>query len=163
MIPGESLLKINLRWFNPAVRETLIKGIRSINEAIARSYGMPENQLPTLTMKGSTTPLINDKALVDRLNPQLANLVGQKGLIEDFPATTASEDAHLLKGDNQDIQFDYAFVGIAEPALFAKAQSEGKTVPFSNHNANFQVDLNAIPLGTKVASTMVMELLGGTK
>jgi amidohydrolase len=160
VIPGESLLKINLRWFHPAVRETMIKGIRSINEAIARSYGMPENQLPTLTMKGSTTPLINDKALVDRLNPQLANLVGQKGLIEDFPATTASEDAHLLKGDNPDIQFDYAFVGIADPTLFAKARAEGKMVPFSNHNANFQVDLNAIPLGAKVASVMVMELLG---
>jgi hippurate hydrolase len=163
VIPGESLLKINLRWFKPEVRETLIKGIRSVNEAIARSYGMPENQLPTFTMKGSTTPLINDKSLVDRLNAQLVNLVGQKGLIADFAATTGSEDAHLLKGDHQNVQFDYALVGIAEPALFAKAQAEGKMVPFSNHNANFQVDLNAIPLGTKVASVMVMELLGSTK
>ncbi len=159
VIPGESLLKINLRWFNPAVRETLIKGIRSVNESIARAYGMPEEQLPTITLKGSTTPLVNDKSLVDRLNAQLVNLVGQKGMIAEFPATTGSEDAHLLKGDNKDIQFDYAFVGIAEPALFAKAQAEGKMVPFSNHNANFQVDLNAIPFGTKVASVMTMELL----
>jgi hippurate hydrolase len=159
VIPGESLLKITLRWFNPAVRETMIKGIRSVNEAIARSYGMPKDQLPTLTMKGSTTPLVNDKSLVERLNAQLVNLVGQKGLIVEFPATTGAEDAHLLKGDNKNIQFDYAFVGIAEPALFAKARAEGKMVPFSNHNANFQVDLNAIPFGAKVATLMTMELL----
>jgi amidohydrolase len=163
VIPGESLLKINLRWFNPAVPETMIKGIRSVNEAIARAYGMPEDQLPTITFKGSSTPLINDKALVERLNVQLVNLVGQKALIDDFPATTGSEDAHLLKGDNQEIQLDYAFVGIADPTLFAKAQAEGKMVPFSNHNANFQVDLNAVPFGAKVASVMAMELLGNAK
>jgi len=38
VIPGEASLGINLRWFNPAVRETLIQGIRAVNEAIVRSY-----------------------------------------------------------------------------------------------------------------------------
>jgi hippurate hydrolase len=163
VIPGESLVKINLRWFNPAVRETMIKGIRSINAAIARSYGMPENQLPTFTQKGTAPPLVNDKTLVDRLNPQLVNLVGPKALLESLPATTGSEDVQLLVGDNKEIQLDFAFVGVADPALFAKAQAEGKLVPFSNHNANFQVDLNAIPVGAKVASVMAMELLTSTK
>jgi amidohydrolase len=163
VIPGESLVKINLRWFNPAVRETMIKGIRSVNAAIARSYGMPDNQLPTFTLKGTAPPLINDKALVDRLNPQLVNLVGAKSLLESAPATTASEDVQLLKGDNQALPLDFAFVGIADPALFAKAQAEGKLVPFSNHNANFQVDLNSIPMGTKVGTVMAMELLTGAK
>jgi amidohydrolase len=163
VIPGESLLKVNLRWFNPAVRETMLKGIRSVNNSIARAYGMPENQLPSLTMKGTAPPLVNDTALVDRLNPQLVNLIGQKGLIESIPATTGSEDVGLLKGDHQTVKLDFAFVGIAEPALFAKAQAEGKLVPFSNHNANFQVDLNAIPLGAKVASVMAMELLTSAK
>ncbi len=159
VIPGESLVKVNLRWFNPAVRETMLKGIRAVNEAIARSYGMPDNQLPTLTMKGGAPPLVNDKELVDRLNPQLVNLVGAVALFESLPATTASEDITLLKGGNDTIKLDFAFVGIADPALVAKAQASGQRVPFSNHNANFQVDLNAIPLGAKVASVMTMELL----
>ncbi len=163
VIPGESLVKLNLRWFNPAVRETMLKGIRSVNEAIARSYGMPENQLPSLTMKGGAPPLVNDKALVDRLNPQLVNLVGSKALLESVPATTGSEDVQLLMGDNKEIKLDFAFVGVADPALFAKAQAEGLLVPFSNHNANFQVDLNAIPFGTKVGSVMAMELLASAK
>lgn len=163
VIPGESLVKINLRWFNPAVRETMIKGIRAINQAIAHSYGMPDNQLPTFTMKGNAPPLVNDKALVDRMNPQLVNLVGQKALLESVPATTGSEDVQLLMTDHKDIKMDFAFVGVADPALVAKAQAAGQLVPFSNHNANFQVDLNAIPFGTKVASVMVMELLANAK
>jgi hypothetical protein len=32
-------------------------------------------------------------------------------------------------------------------------------VPFSNHNPNFQVDLNAIPFGTKVAAVMTIAFL----
>jgi amidohydrolase len=159
VIPEESLLKLSLRWFNPAVRDTMVRGIRSVNESLARAYGMPEDQLPTLTEKGGTTPLVNDPAVIERINPQLANLVGANRLITTFPGTTGSEDAHLLKGDHETIQFGFLFVGIAEPALFAKAQAEGKMVPFSNHNPDFQVDLNAIPFGTKVAAMMTMEFL----
>lgn len=159
VIPEESLLKLNLRWFNPAVRETMLRGIRSVNESLARAYGVPEDRLPTLTEKSSTTPLANDAAVIDRINPQLVNLVGANNLITNFPGTTGSEDAHLLKGDYETVQFGYIFVGVAEPALFAQAQAEGKIVPFSNHNPNFQVDLNAIPFGTKVAAVMTMEFL----
>lgn len=159
VIPGEALLKLSLRWFNPEVRQTMLQGIQSINQSIARSYGMPEDQLPTLITKGGTTPMVNDQAVIDRINPQLANLVGANRLITVFPGTTGSEDAHLLKGDNQNVQFGFVFVGVAEPALFAQAQAEGKTVPFSNHNSNFQVDLNAVPFGTKVATVMTIELL----
>lgn len=160
VIPDESVLKLSLRWFKPEVRKTMISGIRSVNESIARAYGLPEDRMPTLAEKSGTTPMVNDKAVIDRINPQLANLLGPNKLIAaEFPGTTGSEDVHLLKGDNKNIQFGFAFVGVAEPALFAKAQAEGKMVPFSNHNPNFQVDLNAIPLGAKVASVMTMELL----
>lgn len=159
VIPEESRLKINLRWFNPAVKETMVKGIGSINESLARAYGMPEDKLPTLTEKSSTTPLVNDKAMTDRISLQLRNLINSDQLITSFTGSTASEDIHLLKGDHDTIQFAYIFVGVAEPALFAKAQAEGKTVPFSNHNPTFQVDLNAIPFGTKVAAVMTMGFL----
>jgi len=159
VIPEQALLKLSLRSFKPEVRETMLKGIVSVNKSIARAYGMPEDQLPTLTIKGGSPPLVNDKELIDRINHQLANLVGANKIITDFPGTTGSEDIHQLKGDNKNIQLAFVFVGVADPSLFAKAKAEGKTVPFSNHNPNFQVDLNAIPFGTKVASTMTMELM----
>ncbi|MGV2830870.1 amidohydrolase [Myxosarcina sp. GI1(2024)] len=159
VIPEESLLKINLRWFNPAVRETLLKGIHSVNVSLAKAYGLPEDKLPTITEGSSTTPLVNDEAAIERINAHILNLVGSDKLLTTFPGSTASEDAHLLKGDYDTIQFGYIYVGIAEPNLFAKARAEGKTVPFTNHNPNFQVDLNAIPFGTKVAAVMTMGFL----
>jgi hippurate hydrolase len=134
VIPGEALLKLSLRWFNPDVRKTMVAGIKAVNESLARAYGMPEDQLPTLITKGGTTPMVNDKDVINRINPQLANLVGSDRLIAEFTGTTGSEDVHLLKGDNQNIQFGFVFVGVAEPAIFAKAKAEGKMVPFSNHN-----------------------------
>ncbi|MGQ9873473.1 hypothetical protein [Leptodesmis sp.] len=97
--------------------------------------------------------------MIDRINPQLANLVGTDKLLIDFPATTGSEDVQLLKGDNKNVQFAFIHVGTANPALVAKARAEGKTVSFSNYNPNCQVDLNAIPFGTKVASLMAIEFL----
>jgi len=36
----------------------LIAGIRAVSNGIARAYGMPEDQLPLITMKGGSTPLI---------------------------------------------------------------------------------------------------------
>lgn len=38
-------------------------------------------------------------------------------------------------------------------AVFAKARKEGKLVPYSAHNPNFIVDLSAIPVDTKGATT----------
>ena len=158
VIPEEALVKINLRWFTESVRETLVKGIRSINNSIARAYGLPEEQWPTMTFKGNSPPLVNDKAIVEKINPALTQLVGADKLIADLPATTGSEDVQLLKGDNADIPLDFGIIGVVDPEVFAQARAEGKVVPYSNHNPDFEVDLKAIPLGTKVVSVMTLEM-----
>ncbi|NEQ77781.1 MAG: amidohydrolase [Okeania sp. SIO2D1] len=72
-----------------------------------------------------------------------------------MPPTTGSEDAHLLKGDN-DVLLDYIIIGIADPILFKEAIAEGTSLPFANHNPEFQVDLDAIPLGAKIVSVMTL-------
>lgn len=69
-----------------------------------------------------------------------------------------SEDFnHLVPGNNKTV-CDYVWVGTAKPDLYAKALSEGKTAPFYNHNGNYQVDLAAIPLGTVIGVTALLEL-----
>jgi len=159
VIPEEAELQINLRWFNPDVRETMVRGIRSVNESLARAYGMPADRQPTLSEDSGTTPLTNDKPVTDRITLQLKNLIDSDKLITQFPAAVASEDVQLLKGEYDTIQFGYILVGVADPDLFAQARAEGKTAPFANHNPNFQVDLNAIPFGVKVATMMTLGFL----
>jgi hippurate hydrolase len=158
VIPGEALVKANLRWFHSSVRDQMIGGIKQISNSIATAYGMPADQLPTFTMKGGSTPLVNDPNLVARLNVPFKELVGDKNVVSEFPPATGSEDVHLLMGDHK-IPFDYILVGIADPEVFAEARKQGKFLPYSNHNGDFRVDPKAIPVGTKVATIAVLDLL----
>jgi hypothetical protein len=50
------------------------------------------------------------------------------------------------------------WVGIANIEVAAKATREGKKYPFFNHNGNYQVDLSAIPLGTVIGATALLEM-----
>jgi hippurate hydrolase len=159
VIPASALVKANLRWYDPKVREQLIAGIRSISNGIARTYGMPEDQLPVMTMKGGSTPLVNDDALAKRMAVPLRALLGEENVVTEFPPATGSEDVHLLLGPHTGVPFTFLSVGVADPGVFAAARKEGKAMPYSQHNPNFLVDLKAIPVGTKIATVAMLELL----
>jgi hippurate hydrolase len=156
VIPSTALVKINLRWFSETVREQMINGIRAISESIARAYGLPDDMMPTMVMKGTSTPLVNDATLVKRLQHPLEQLVGEEQVVTDFPTTTGSEDAHLLLGAQQDVPLAYLVVGVAAPEAFAKA---GNKPPYYNHSSDYKVELDAIPFGTKVGTIAALELL----
>lgn len=160
VIPSTALVKVNLRWYEPQVREQMIAGIKSISDGIARAYGMPEDQLPEYTMKGSSTPLINDEEMAQRHAKALAKLVGEKNVVTQLPPATGSEDVHLLKGPHENMAFNFLIVGVADPEAVRASMAAGKGFPYSAHNPNFVVDLRAIPIGTEVATVATMELLG---
>ena len=159
VIPDEALVKINLRFFTPQTRETMISGIRSINNGIARTYGMSDDRMPDMVMKGYSPPLVNDAPLIERLEEPLAELLGEENVMREFPPATGSEDAHILPSPHENAEVAYMAVGIADPDVFAEARARGQAVPFAAHNPNFIVDLDAIPLGTEVAAVLVLELM----
>jgi amidohydrolase len=159
VIPESALLKLNLRYFEPRVRQQMIDAIRAINEGIARSYGMPADRMPTMAMKGHAPPLVNDRTVAARLRGALKPLMGDGNVISHFLPSTGSEDAHLLLGPHTGVPVTYAAVGIADPAAFDKAIKEGKQVPFTNHSPNYNVDIDSIALGAKIAAVMVLELM----
>jgi hypothetical protein len=51
------------------------------------------------------------------------------------------------------------YAGSARPEHVKKAQAEGKWVPYSNHNPDYQVHLAGIPDGTKIGTVTVLEFL----
>lgn len=159
VIPSTALVKANLRWYDPKVREQMIGGIRDVSNGMARMFGMPEDRLPVITMKGGSTPLVNDEKLAARLAVTLKALLGEANVMTQLPPATGSEDAHLLLGPHQDVPFNYMIVGVADPTVYAAAKKAGKEVPYSLHNPDFVVDLAAIPLGAKVATAAMLELL----
>lgn len=160
VIPDRARLMVNLRWFNPHVREQLLTGIRAISTSIARSWDMPDDLLPTITMAGGSTPLVNDAALTARLATALGGVLGEHNVVTQLPAVTGSEDCHLLKGPHHDVPLAYLMVGVADPQVYADAAAKGQLFPYAPHSPDYLVDLAAIPFGTRIASLAMLELLG---
>ena len=160
-IPGTAELKLNFRFFKEDVRDQLFNGVKAISEGVARTYGMPKDKMPTIVRKGYSSPLVNDKELANHIAKQLVDigLVSTKNMITEFRPVTGSEDAHMLVHGIDGAKVGFLAVGTAPPDMVAKAQKKGKALPFSNHQPNFQVDLDAIPYGSKIASMVVLDLL----
>lgn len=158
VIPASAVVKLNLLWFNDRIRNVLLDGIKRINEGIGVANGLSKENYPSILMKGSVYPQVNEPALAAKVNKALANIVSPEKIITNTPPIMESEDFnHLVLGNNKTV-CDYVWVGTARPDLYAKALSEGKTAPFYNHNGNYQVDLAAIPLGTEIGVTALLEL-----
>jgi amidohydrolase len=158
VIPETAVLKLNLRWFTPAVREQMLKRIDEISAGIAKAAGVDDQHMPTRTMKGHAGPLVNDPAVVARINPSLTALLGPGKVIDQFPSVMGSEDFQEVFAP---LKTPYAFVliGVAPPEMFAKALAAGQPAPYSNHNPDFFVDLAAIPIGAKVDAVTALSVL----
>jgi hippurate hydrolase len=158
VIPDEATLLVNLRWFDRTVRDRMIARIDEIGRGIALGAGMPEDRMPKRVMKGSAGPLINDAELVARVNPTLEALLGAGRVIGQFPAVMGSEDFQEIFA-GREVPYVYLLTGIAPPAQFEAARARGRPFPFANHNPNFFVDLDAIPLGAKVNTVAALALM----
>ncbi|MFM6904873.1 MAG: amidohydrolase [Acinetobacter tjernbergiae] len=163
VIPASALLKINLRWFNERDRKLMIDGITRINESIAYAYNMPKDKYPTTEFKGWAHPLDNDVALTKVVQ----NALSTSGLIENpkylldenvLPSVMGSEDVHHLVIHNEKNAYSYINVGIAEPQRFIEAFKQ-KKLPFNAHNGDFEIDLSAIPYGTKAGIFSMLAIL----
>ena len=159
VIPDQALLKANLRWFNPYVREQLIGGVKAVCEGISRTYGTTDELSPVIEVANGSTPLVNDEQLAGRLATALRSVLKPEDVVTTLPPATASEDCQLLKGPHHDTPLGYLFVGVADPQVCADAYAAGKLFPYSPHSPDYVVDLAAIPLGVRVASAAMLELL----
>ncbi|WP_198037784.1 amidohydrolase [Mariniflexile maritimum] len=160
VIPEKALLKINLRWFNEKDRNLMIEGIKRINEGIAHAYGISEEKKPTIEFKGWSYPLENEPKITEVVREALYPLVSDKKMLLDesaLPSVMGSEDLHHLVIDNEKKDCVFINVGVAEPKRFAEAMKKGQ-LPFANHNGNFEIDLAAIPYGSKVAITSMLAI-----
>jgi hippurate hydrolase len=158
VIPASATLKLNTRFFNYTVRDSILSRIERINKGIAVANGLPKALYPRIEMKGRVSPLTNDKAMVTKINTVLEKLVGPGKNIQGLPAVMGSEDFQHLVINNKKTVYDYFLVGIASAEDTAKAKKEGKMFPYFNHNGDFKVDLKAIPFGTTLGTTALLEL-----
>ena len=138
-IPGQAELKLNFRFFNEGVREQLYRGVKAVSEGVARTYGMPEDKMPTIVRKGYSSALVNDSELTSHIAERLvaSKVVPAEKMITEFMPVTGSEDAHMLVAGLDDVEVGFLFVGIASPEAMKRAQAAGVEFPFANHQSTF--------------------------
>lgn len=160
VIPESALVKINLRWFDVKDREIMIEGIKRVNDGIAYAYDLPKELYPEIVMKGWAYPLNNNPELTAIVVKGLESIApADKILKEDVvPTVLGSEDFHHLVIHNEKKDYCYINVGIANPEKFEAAKKEGKQFPFAPHTGSYQVDLDAIPYGTKIAAVGLLQI-----
>ena len=158
VIPSTAILRLNLRWLEPIVREMMLKRIDEVSKGVAVGAGVAPDKMPTRLMKGYSGPLVNDKTLVEAVNPSLTALLGEGKVIGNFPTVMGSED---FQEAFTDLKTPYVFllVGVAPMEMFMAAQKAGRPFPYSNHNPDFFVDLPAIAIGAKVNTVSALALL----
>jgi amidohydrolase len=160
VIPASALVKVNFRWLKPETRKLLYDGVSRIDSGIAISNGLPMGLFPIMKKKGYSFPVVNDSALVSKVNTTLQKIVKKGSLITSgFPTAMGSEDFHHLVLDNKKSVYDFIFVGTAPLDMVIAARKEGKATPFSNHNGNYMVDLAGIPWGVQIGSDALLGLL----
>lgn len=110
-IPDEVRLQVNIRYFEPSVRDLILDSIRRICEYTARSYKIPEDRLPVLTFQPeSVPPLENDPSLTAKVIAFLDTCLGKDRLCRMAPLT-GSEDFGFFGSVDPPIPLCYLRLG----------------------------------------------------
>jgi hippurate hydrolase len=157
VIPETATLKVNIRWFDAAVREKLIAGIKRVTDAIAVAGGVPEDRMPRYVMKGSAGPLVNDEQAVQRAEPALRLALGESNAVPGLPTAMGSEDFQDLASPHPTTKILHVRIGCG-PADLAEQLRQGNK-PAPGHNAHFKVELPTIAAGTKADAMVLLEFL----
>src|SRR5439155_833561 len=155
VIPDTATLKVNIRWFDPKVREKLIEGIKRVTDAVAIAADVPKDRMPRYIMKGSAGPLVNDEEAVRRAEPALRLAVGESNVLSGLPTSMGSEDFQDLASPHPTTKILHIRIGCG-PADVEEQIKKGNK-PAANHNAKFKVELPAIAAGTKADAMVLLE------
>jgi amidohydrolase len=144
IIPDTVEMTGTLRCFSPSLREQLVAGIARTADGVARALRCSAE----VRDEDLTPALLNDPAVTKVVRQAAVDIVGAERVIEPAPLT-GSEDAAFFW---QRVPGCYAFLG-AGPA----DGSPGVSI----HNAKFDVDESALPIGVELLVQATQRLLQG--
>lgn len=134
VIPDDALLRLNVRTYEPAVRERVLAAIRRIVEAESTASGSPK--APKIDVISEYPLTRNDDAATRKVVEALEGRLGADALQEVEP-TTGSEDFGRF-GEAWKIPSVFWFVGGTDPAKYEAAERSGKAADLPvNHSPNF--------------------------
>jgi hippurate hydrolase len=156
IIPDEVRLEMTVRSFKDEVQRHLIAAIERIANAEAAAGAAPAP--PTVTVAPSAAhATVNDPALVRRLVPALASVLGSDRVVEATPVMGAENFSEYGRAGVPAVFF---FVGAVEPKAYAEAHAAGRALP-ALHSSRFAPDRErTIRAAVATLVTSALELLG---
>jgi hippurate hydrolase len=110
-IPDEVALQVNIRYFDPKIRDLLLGAMRRTAEGIALSSGIPRELMPRIDLlPESVPPLVNDPALTGRVTGAFVRSFG-KDRVQHIKPLTGSEDFGLFAKANPPVPLCYFRLG----------------------------------------------------
>jgi hippurate hydrolase len=134
VIPGEALIKLNVRTFDEGVRKRVLDAITRIVNAEAAASGAPKP--PEITPLDRYSRVINDPQATARVVEAFRRHFPAERIRETGPAS-ASEDFGSF-GAEWGAPSVFWFVGGTDPDTYAKAKAANRLneIP-TNHNSRF--------------------------
>lgn len=134
IIPDKAVLRLNVRTFDPAVRERVLTSIRRIVEAEAAASGSPKP--PTITPISDFPLTQNDAAATRKVVEALERRFGA-GAVEEVRPMTASEDFGRF-GTAWGTPSTFWVVGGTDPEIYRAAERAGTLAHLPvNHSPDF--------------------------
>jgi hippurate hydrolase len=131
IIPDSVALRGTIRTYQPAVREKIQDGIRRTAKAAAAMAGAPE---PELKIASGGDAVVNDVALVGRIEPVLKTAFGEAH-VQRLPPITPSED--FSEYVNAGVPAMFFLVGVHHPKDVEAARQPGARQLPVNHSPFF--------------------------
>jgi amidohydrolase len=157
VIPDSATLKLNLRWYDPSVRDAMVDGITSVTDSIARMYGAPADRMPVYTMKSEVGALFNEEVLARRAAAAMKSVLGDGQVFVAGKPHMGSEDFHMLAARNPGAKVLMVEVGSGPTGVLADV--EAGTPPVYPHNPAFYMDPDAVLYGAQALSAVLLDLL----
>jgi hippurate hydrolase len=134
VIPGEALIKLNVRTFDAGVRKRVLAAIERIVNAEAAASGAP--RMPEITPLDRYPLNINDQQASDRVAAAFRAYFPANRVLHTGPAP-ASEDFGCF-GTEWHAPSVFWFIGGTDPDTYAKAKEEGRLNDLPvNHSPQF--------------------------
>ncbi len=132
-----------------------------IAHGVGRTYGMPDDRLPEVTVSSEfTPPTVNDVALAERIRGAFIRELGDDKVYEKKRTGMGAEDFAFFVMTDENVPGAYFSVG-GTPQTDLDAEAAGGPAVPSHHSPIFEIDPRpSVTMGTEAMTVAVLELLG---
>lgn len=160
IIPDDVFLKINYRYFSPAVDRQIKSAIERIVRGVAVTAGVPEDRMPILTTEMTGPPIYSDPGISRRMGELFRNLFGEENVMKIDPISASDDFAHFGFVE-PGIPLFYFWLGVADPEKVSACASENRPFPGIHNPAFAPLTEPTIKTGVRAMTCAVLDLLRG--